>query len=386
MKANRQKILAVAVAASLLLALLPGGCKKQTPPAEAVPVEVSVLKIVPFESKDDSFDLHAKVEPNRVVHVAAEVAGRIEEVCCAEGTRLKAGNSGGPIIKLNTDLLQARVDRARSQADIDKLEHTRIAQLKQRGVATISELDQIAAQAASSKATLREAEATLARTSIYPPIDGVLNHRPVEQGDYVQAGQTVAEIVDSDTVKIVAHVPERDIHFLKLGDPVTAIYSFKRERRTRDAKITFISKLSHARALTTEIEVKVDNSAGELFSGQIVMLRLRRRVLNNVIMIPMDAVIPLAQSGGESKYAAYVVEGAKARRRDNIVIDLGFIEEKNVRVVSGLAAGERLIVAGQRYVGPGQRVKVVAPASRPAATTLPDNTASTGPSAAGKGT
>jgi len=355
------------LALSIAIAAL-GGCKeKETPTTERPPVNVSVMTIVPLASKADSFDLHAKVEPNRVVHVAAEVDGRIEEVCCEEGTRVKAGAGSKPIIKLNTDLLAAKLKQAKAQSDIDQLEHARLEKYRASRTATESELDQIREKANASKAAFDEARAMLDRTQIYPPIDGILNHRPVEKGDYVQAGTVVAEIVDSDTVKIVAHVPERDIHFLKLGDKTTIIYTYRRETRTLDAAITFISKLSHPRSLTTQIEVKIDNSSGEFFSGQIVSLRLKRRELKNVIMIPMDSVIPLPQASGQSKYAAYVVEGGKARRRTDLVIDLAFIEGKNVRLVSGLKAGEKLIVAGHRYVGPDQPVAVVAPATRPAA-------------------
>ena len=357
-------VLLIAVAALAA----PGGCEdKETPPSARPPVNVSVVTIVPLASKADSFDLHAKVEPNRVVHVAAEVDGRIEEVCREEGTRVKAGIDSKPIIKLNTDLLAARFKQAKARRDIDNLEHDRMKKLRASKTATQSELDQIREQANTSQAAFDEARALLNRTEIRPPIDGILNHRPVEKGDYVQAGTVVAEIVDIDTVKIVAHVPERDIHFLKFGDKAGILYTYRRETRSRDAAITFISKLSHPRALTTRIEVKVDNSSGEFFSGQIVTLRLKRRELKNVIMIPMDSVIPLPQASGQSKYAAYVVEGGKARRRTDLAIDLAFIEGKNVRLVSGLKAGEKLIVAGHRYVGPDQPVTVVAPATRPAA-------------------
>ena len=353
---------------ALLIALaVPGGCKdKETPPIERPPVNVSVVTITALASKADSFDLHAKVEPNRVVHVAAEVDGRIEEVCCEEGTRVKAGANSKPIIKLNTDLLTAKFKQAEAQRDLDKQEYKRMVKLRASKTATESELERITEQANASQAALDEAEALLNRTEIHPPIDGILNHRPVEKGDYVQAGTVVAEIVDTDTVKIVAHVPERDIHFLNLGDKAGIIYTYRRQRRTLDAAITFISKLSHPRSLTTQIEVKIDNSSGEFFSGQIVTLRLKRRELKNVIMIPMDSVIPLPQASGQSKYAAYVAEGGKARRRTGLVIDLAFIEGKNVRLVSGLKAGEKLIVAGHRYVGPDQPIRIVAPATRPA--------------------
>ena len=352
----------------IAMAALSGCRQEQTPTTERPPVNVSVMTIAPLESKADSFDLHAKVEPNRVVHVAAEVDGRIEEVCCEEGTRVTAGADSKPIIRLNTDLLAARLKQAKAQSDIDRLEHARLEKYRASNTATQSELDNVREKANASKAALDEAQALLDRTLIHPPIDGILNHRPVEEGDYVQPGKIVAEIVDMDTVKIVAHVPERDIHFLKLGDKATIVYTYQRQERTFDANITFISKLSHPRALTTRIEVKVDNSSGEFFSGQIVKLRLKRRELKNVIMIPMDSVIPLPQDNGQSKYAAYVAEGGNARRRTGIEIDLAFIEGKNVRLVSGLKAGDKLIVAGHRYVGPGQPIRIVDPATRPAAT------------------
>ncbi|MDP7287987.1 MAG: efflux RND transporter periplasmic adaptor subunit [Phycisphaerae bacterium] len=352
-----------------------GGCKdKEVPEAkERPPINVSVMTIVPIASKADTFDLHAKIEPNRVVHVAAEVDGRIEEILCEEGARVKAGPDSKPIFKLNTDLLTARLKAAKAQWDTDRLDHARLEKFWASRTATEAELQRSKEKANASKAALDEAQALLDRTQIHPPIDGVLNQRHVEKGDYVQPGKVVAEIIDADTVKIVAHVPERDIHFLKLGDKARILYTYRREDRALDANITFISTLAHPRALTTQREAKVDNSAGEFFSGQIVKLRLTRRTLKDVIMIPIDSVIPLPQENGRSKYAAYVAEGDEARRRTGIVIDLAFIEGKNVRLVSGLKAGEKLIVPGNRYVdaehksidvGPGQKINIVDPDSR----------------------
>ena len=73
---------------------------------------------------------------------------------------------------------------------------------------------------------------------------------------------------------------------------------------------------------------------------------------------PIDSVIPLPQDNGQSKYAAYVAEGDLAARRTGLVIDLTFIEGKNVRLVSGLKAGEKLIVAGHRELADGESVRV----------------------------
>jgi len=357
----------------LVAAATIGGCKDKKPPAvkKRDPINVEVMTITPIPSKADTFDLHAKVEPNRVVQVAAEVDGRIEEVLCEEGASVNAGPDSKPIIRLNADLLSARLKAAKAQSDIDRLEYQRLAKYRASKTATESELERARETANASKAALDEAQAMLDRTQVFPPIDGVLNQRHVEKGDYVQPGKVIAEIVDSATVKIVAHVPERDIHFLNVGDPAQIRYEYQRQERTLDANITFISKLAHPRSLTTQIEVKIDNAEGEFFSGQIVKLRLKRREEKDVIMIPLDSVIPLPRDNGQLKYAAYVAEGNVARRCTGIRIDLAFIEKKNVRLIEGLQAGQKLIYKGHRYVGDKQEINITNPTSHP-----PTNSAS----------
>ena len=81
------------------------------------------------------------------------------------------------------------------------------------------------------------------------------------------------------------------------------------------------------------------------------------------ILVPLSAVIPL--EGGR---AVYVVENGVAVRRP---VTLGFLVGQSVHVLSGLSAGDLLIVEGQRYVAPGKPVRIVrgAPATQPA--TLP---------------
>jgi membrane fusion protein (multidrug efflux system) len=102
----------------------------------------------------------------------------------------------------------------------------------------------------------------------------------------------------------------------------------------------------------------------ELRSGRIVRVRLTRRVLTDVIMIPLQAVIPL-----DEEQAVYVVANGTAQRR---VVELGFMKGWQVQVRRGLSAGDRLIVSGHRFVAPGQPVSEQPPTSQPAAAGGPD--------------
>jgi membrane fusion protein (multidrug efflux system) len=350
--------------------------------------------------------------------VAAEVAGRVE----AYGTRtaeartaagaLPAGSTiaegqpvtaGDPLVILNRDLLQARHDQAAAQFEHDEQDYQRIAGLFERGTAPPTEMRKARTSRDVSKAILDEATRSLARATIVAPMSGILNEWRMELGEYALPGSAVAEIVDIDQVKVRVDVPERDVGYLRVGQ-TAEIISLGSETDTVTGKITYINALADQATRTTSIEVTVNNrvtatnpakvplTAGpvrdtgrqaargtsanpdkeyHLRSGQIVKVRLTRRVLENVTMVPLASVIPL-EHGKE----VYVVRNGKAERRP---VELGFIRGRSVQAVSGLERGELLIVAGHRLVSPGQPVKVID--SRPAAT-LAEHAEDTGGQAA----
>jgi len=340
-------IVAVAAAGVLLLLRLRPR-KEDAPPARDTAVNVRVETVEAVPELPDTFEAPAVVEPNYVVKVSAEVAGRVEKIACTEGSRC---NKGDLLMSLNADLLQASFDRAKAQAEYDRAQYERIRKLRSGGAATDQQLDQATASLAVSKAALESARAELDRTKILAPNSGILNDILVEEGEYLQAGAPVAEIVDVDTVKVVVQVPERDAPYIKKGDHVRVTADVDGDAREVGSRITFISAVADPSTRATRVEVAVDNRKRLLRSGQIVRARLTRRVLKNVIMVPLMAAIPL-----EDGKAVYVVEGNRAERRN---VKLGLIRGTKVRILDGLQTGDKLIVAGHRYVGPGQEVRVV---------------------------
>ena len=311
------------------------------------PVVVAVQAVAALPELVDEFDLPAVVEPNRVVKVAAEVAASVEKTCCEEGTPCKAGDM---LVELNTDLLRADYDRAAAETKFDSLKFGRISNLCKQGAATERERDQAEADLAVSTASTAAVEARLERARITAPIGGIVNKLPVEKGEYVQPGMPVAEIVDTAVVKVVLHVPERDIQYLRTGAAGRVLAMTEGEGKMVEGTVTYISETADGLTRATRVELTVDNRGRALRSGQIVRVKLARRTLNDAIMIPLASVIPL-----EEGKAVYVVENGKAQRRD---ITLGIIKGRDVQVLGGLKPGDSLIVAGHRFVGPGQDVVV----------------------------
>jgi membrane fusion protein (multidrug efflux system) len=334
------------------------------PAIEVPPVNVSVMHVTAAPELADTVTLSAAVEPDYVVHVAAEVAGRIEKWGerrtasewlgreYAAGTTVLEGEAvteGDVILYLNTDLLKARYDRAAAQYEYDEREWRRILDLSESGATTTNELADAKAKRDISKAALDEVARQLERAVIVAPMSGVLNKQVMKIGEYATPGDGVAEIVKLDIMKVVVDVPERDTPYLKIGDTATILIGPPHEGEMT-GNISYISELAHEGSRTTRVEIAVENREQLLRSGQIVRTRLTRRVLHDVIMIPLAAVIPL-----EEGKLVYVVKDGRAERRD---VELGFIRARDVQAVSGLEPGDVLIVEGHRYVGPGQAVRI----------------------------
>lgn len=349
LRRNVVKAVIILVAIAILTVIMKMPAKKREAPAtEAPPVNVAIMTVIAEPQLADTFDLPAVVEPNRIVTVSSEVSGRIERIPPEEGSKVQAGDL---LIKLNTDLIRPEFESAKAQVGRDQIEFDRMTNLAKENAATQRDLDNATSQLAISKARLEGIRARLERTSILAPTSGVLNDLLVEEGEYVDAGNPVAQVVDTDTVKVVVEIPERDVAFFSVGDKAEIFADTKGQAESLEGKVTFISELADTRTRSTRTEITLDNKQRLLRSGQIVHVRLTRRILKDAVLIPLLAVIPM-----EDSKAVYVVNSSQAKRRD---VELGIIRGDQVQIKSGLEPGEKLIIAGHRFVAPGQKVNIV---------------------------
>ncbi len=321
---------------------------RAVPPGEAAPVNVSVMKVVAIPELADTFTLPAVVEPNRVVTISAEVAARVERIPLEEGDTVRAGDL---LIQLNKDFLEPQFRTAEAQYKRDQIEFERMGALVKENATSRQDLDNATTKLAASKAALEEARARLERTRIVAPAGGVLNKLPVEEGEYMQAGTTVAEVVEMDTVKVMVDVPERDIGFFAVGGAAEVLADVRDREYALTGTITYIDELANPQTRTTSLEIALDNPKRLLRSGQIVRASLTRQMIEGAIMIPLLAVIPM-----EEGYAVYVADGDLAERA---IVKLGLIKGDSVRILEGLTPGQKLIVKGHRFVAPDQKISVV---------------------------
>jgi membrane fusion protein, multidrug efflux system len=321
--------------------------RQEVPPREAVTVNVEVLAVQPIPQMPDVLELPGALEPMQVVNIPVEQRGSIEEILVKEGQTVRKGDV---ILRLNASLLQAEVEQARAQTELNERNYQRALQLLERGVLNRSEVEQLETRFVMSRSALAVAETNLERTTVASPVAGVLNSLKNEEGEYVAPGDTVAQVVVVDRVKATIQIPERDVRFLYPGKRIEVTVDALDNLRVA-GHVSFMSEVADEQTRTTRVEVTLDNAARRLRSGMIVRARIARQILRDVIMIPLSSIIPL-----EDGRMVYVVNEGQAERREVV---LGMIRGSQVQILEGLHPGDLLIVRGHRQVGPGQQVRVI---------------------------
>jgi len=296
----------------------------------------------------DYLVLPGTVEAWEDIDLGAKAGGTVDVVPVEEGDRVA---SGAVVVRLDTASLTARRDQAKAQLDQAEKHYERTQRLVRQGVEQAAVLDDATAQRDVAKAALEVTQVDLDNATLRAPIGGVVDRIHVDEGEYVHMGDPVAKIVQTDRVKIVVNVPEKDIRHFKVGQTAGI---FRDEVNLNDmlpGKIQFAALTAHPLSRTFPLHVEAANADGRLRPGMIVRVGLIRRQVADAIAVPLFAVV----DRGDRK-VVFVEEAGRAVQRE---IAIGIFERDRVQVLRGLRAGDRLICVGHRDLVDGEAVRVV---------------------------
>ncbi|RIA31676.1 RND family efflux transporter MFP subunit [Ectopseudomonas oleovorans] len=165
-----------------------------------------------------------------VVTIAPDVSGWVVELKVRDNQQVKAGDL---LMSIDRDRYQAAVEKAKAMVDIRRQqlslrehEASRRSRLGAQAIsAELLENAQINAEMARSEyreaqADLRVAELNLARSEVHAPRDGQITNLVLAQGNYVNAGQAVMALVDTNSFYVQAYFEETKLPRIQIGAPV----------------------------------------------------------------------------------------------------------------------------------------------------------------------
>ncbi len=292
---------------------------------------------------------------SRTSKVAAEVEGVVRSVLVDDGESVK---KAARLVVLDDELLATEVEGTRATYEQNEVD---VAQAKRdfERIANLYKEDSIAeTEYETYQTTLRRFEKLSIvlkarldkllleqkKKTIRAPFDGVIIETLVEAGEWVPAGGTVALVADNRTYEILVDIPANLIGFLEAGRKVQV----RTDSQVLDAEYQTIIPKGDIATRTFSAKFKLSGTP-TLVEGMEARVRLPTAVATDGLLVPRDAV---TKSFGQEVIFT-VIDGVA---RMHTVQVLGHTKDRVAVNVSGLEAGQQVVVKGNERIRDGQSV------------------------------
>ena len=368
-----------------VVAGLAAGCGKEAPPPPRPAPQVSVVTVSP-QTIPFSPTFVAQTESSRQVNIVARVSGYLDRIAYREGELVREGQL---MFQLDTKPFVAQLNAAQGelqaqQARLVTAEATygRVKPLTEQDALPLTDLDRAkgeldAAKAAvfAAKAKVDEAQLNLGYATIASPVTGLAGRALQRQGAFVNATAESANltyVAALDPIWVNFSISQNQA--ARWGDwqrkgevvaPANDNYDVDivlpgGEKYPHRGKISFADPSFSQDTGSFLVRAVLPNPKGQLRPGMFVTAIVHGAMRPKAIVLPQLAI----QQGNDGHFVYVVNANNVAEIRPVIVGD--YVGEKDIVVVGGLHAGDRVVVDGVLKVVPGQPVTVVPPGASPA--------------------
>ncbi|WEM43034.1 efflux RND transporter periplasmic adaptor subunit [Photobacterium sp. DA100] len=299
--------------------------------AREIPV---TLGQVSAHSVAQSLSLVGKLEAQRSVNIATQVAARVEQIAIGVNSKVEKGEL---LVQLDDAKPKAAYAEAQAYLNDEKRKYNEYQKLVSRGAITQTELDAQLASVNIADARLQAAKADLADHAIRAPFSGTVGLVDFSEGHMLTVGSELFSLDDLSLMRLDIQVPEQYLSFLREGMTVEAT-SQAWPGRAFSGQIKAIDSRVQADSLNIRVRVVFDNPEALLKPGMLMAAKIG--------FAPQDAaVIPVQalEYSGTKRFVYLVDETGKAHRTE---VKLGVRVENEVVIESGVGIGDRIVVQG----------------------------------------
>lgn len=302
------------------------------------------------------------------VTIKPQVSGQLMEVCITEGQQVKKGDVLFRIdsrdAQLELESAEANLLAAQAQESSAKLEYESNKNLYEKGIVSKYMLDnalntykQRKASVAQAKATADRARVNLGYCTITSPVTGLIGSVPVFAGDQVNTSTYLTMVSGNAKMYAEFSVNESILEERATSNENTSIEAFpdvsflfkSGSEYPHKGRITSMTGMVDRTTGALTCKATFPNPEGTLYSGiqGTVVIPI---AVSNVMVVPQNAIVRL-----QDKSLVYKV-GPDSCAYSAIVTTVGFSNDRNLVITSGLEVGDVIVTEGANNVMEGQRV------------------------------
>ena len=324
--------------------------KSFAPPPAAVTTHV-----LQSQNWEPSIKVIGTLKAVQGVNVSTDLAGIVSEIAFESGKTVRAGEL---LVQLNAEQEKAQLAAAEARRDLAKLDAKRKRELQSQNAAPVSERDAAEAELRRAEAACAEVGALLARKRITAPFDGVLGIRLVSLGQFLNPGAAIATMHSLDPIQVQFSLPQQQLAAAAPGKDLR-ILSEDRPEIARAGTVTALDSQVNETSRAITVEGTLPNADKILRPGMFVNVEIPLPKEEGAIVVPASAISYAPY--GDSVYV--VKEGTSAEGKATKTVSQQFVKlgqnrGDQIRILSGLKAGDEVVTSGVFKLRPGGEVQI----------------------------
>ncbi|HHQ4616041.1 TPA: efflux RND transporter periplasmic adaptor subunit [Aeromonas veronii] len=300
------------------------------------------------------------IEPNQGVTLSTELAGTIDAITFESGKPVKADQL---LLSLDSTVERANLRASQAKLPAAKAKFDRFQNLYKTSSISKEQLDEAEAAYRSLEADIESLKATIARREVRAPFSGVVGLRNVFLGQYLQPGTDIVRLEDTSVMRLRFTVPQTDISKIKLGQTIKINVDAYPQTQF-DGHITAIEPAVNFQSGLIQVQADIPNNDGQLRSGMFARASIILPTVKDQIVIPQTAIsftlygqnVYVLKEGEETDKEGNKVKVLRAKQ---VVVKAGERRGNDVHVLSGIQAGDEIVLSGQVRLSNDTKVHVV---------------------------
>lgn len=331
-----------------MLAAIPAFAQPQgmKDPKGPVPVTAAAVAAKDFS---DAVEALGTTRANETVVITAKLADTVKEIHFDDGQTVKKDDV---LLVLDSDEEEANLRSAEAQAAERRSAYKRAQGLEEKQIVSRASYEEKQAQLRQAEADIQSIKSRIADTVIKAPFDGMLGLRSVSVGALVRPGDRITTIDDLSQMKVDFDVPATYLQQLKPGLPVTGTVEGFAEREFSGV-IAMIDTQIDTVTRTAKVRAVLPNADLLLRPGLLMNISLHLNP-RQAMVVPEGALVQQ-----KDKSFVYIVEEKDGKSFvKKTEVQRGARRFGEAEILSGLAEGQRVVVAGGMNIADGQEVKI----------------------------
>lgn len=296
------------------------------------------------ESLSPTVEFSGEFLPSQTIEVVPEVSGKIHSILIQEGETVTKGQV---LVVLDDQEWRAGMEKAEANYALAKTKAERLKPLAENGSVSKLEYEEAFYSAQQRAAELNLAKIQVNRCQIKAPFSGKIGLFQLSPGKYIQAGETLFQLLNTLELDLLFHVPSAYLSFVEAND---SMWIRLPNNQLKPISSPRISPNLDSDYRNTQVKAKINNTAADVRAGDVVQVVLKPKSKSSV-WIPSQAVIP--------QIRGFNVAIVKSSRAVFLPVELGARTENKVEITKGLSPGDTVLTSGLLQIKPGDLISVL---------------------------